>query len=66
MAERAYATPLAAEIADDVLARFLRYVQIDTQSDPDSETYPSTMKQRDLGEVLANELREAGARRTWS
>ena len=60
MAERAYATPLAAEIADDVLARFLRYVQIDTQSDPDSETYPSTMKQRDLGEVLANELREAG------
>jgi tripeptide aminopeptidase len=60
LAETGYATPLAAEIANDVLDRFLRYVQIDTQSDPDSETYPSTMKQRNLGEVLANELREAG------
>ena len=55
-----YATPLAAELADDVLERFLRYVRIDTQSDSDSETYPSTAKQRDLGAVLAEELREAG------
>ena len=53
-------TPVAAEVVDDVLERFLRYVQIDTQSDADSETYPSTAKQRDLAEVLAAELRELG------
>jgi tripeptide aminopeptidase len=29
--------------------RFMRYVQIDTQSDPQSNTYPSTEKQKDLG-----------------
>jgi tripeptide aminopeptidase len=55
-----YPTPLAAELADDVLDRFLRYVRIDTQSDDDSKTYPSTAKQRDLGELLARELRELG------
>ena len=55
-----YPTPLAAELADDVLDRFLRYVRIDTQSDDDSTTYPSTPKQRDLGELLARELRELG------
>src|SRR5439155_6951306 len=38
----------------------LRYVQIDTQSDDDSETYPSTAKQLDLGKMLADELREIG------
>ena len=51
---------LAAELQDDVLDRFLRYVRIDTTSDSDSESYPSTAKQRDLGEVLARELRELG------
>jgi tripeptide aminopeptidase len=51
---------LAAALQDDVLERFLRYVRIDTTSDSDSETYPSTAKQRDLGEVLAGELRELG------
>src|SRR3954452_23490965 len=51
---------LAAELQDDVLERFLRYVRIDTTSDQDSETYPSTAKQRDLGEVLERELRELG------
>jgi len=51
---------IAAELQDDVLERFLRYVRIDTTSDSDSETYPSTAKQRDLGEVLARELRELG------
>ena len=51
---------LAAELQDDVLERFLRYVRIDTTSDSDSETYPSTAKQRDLGELLARELRELG------
>jgi tripeptide aminopeptidase len=37
--------------------RFLRYVTIDTQSDPYSNTTPSTMKQKDLGKILADELR---------
>jgi len=55
-----YPTPLAAELAEDVLDRFLRYVRIDTQSDEQSTTYPSTAKQRDLGEVLARELHELG------
>ncbi|TML30537.1 MAG: peptidase T [Actinobacteria bacterium] len=44
----------------DVLERFLRYVRIDTTSDQDSTTYPSTAKQRDLGELLERELRDLG------
>jgi tripeptide aminopeptidase len=55
-----YSSQLAAELAEDVLERFLRYVRIDTQSDDESKTVPSTAKQRDLGEVLARELRDAG------
>lgn len=40
--------------------RFMRYVQIDTQSDPQSETYPSTAKQKDLSAILVTELKEMG------
>ena len=40
--------------------RFLRYVQIDTQSDPQSNTYPTTEKQKDLGRLLADELKQIG------
>ncbi|GEO08616.1 peptidase T [Segetibacter aerophilus] len=36
--------------------RFLRYVQIDTKSDPQSSTSPSTEKQRNLSKVLVEEL----------
>jgi tripeptide aminopeptidase len=43
-----------------VTERFLRYVVIDTQSDPSSPTCPSTPKQKDLGRVLAAELKEIG------
>lgn len=43
-----------------VAERFIRYVQIDTQSDPDSETTPSTEKQKDLSRLLAQELHELG------
>jgi tripeptide aminopeptidase len=43
-----------------VTERFLRYVVIDTQSDPSSPTCPSTEKQKDLGRLLAAELREIG------
>src|SRR6201989_206042 len=43
-----------------VTERFLRYVVIDTQSDPASPTCPSTEKQKDLGRVLATELKMMG------
>jgi tripeptide aminopeptidase len=43
-----------------VTERFLRYVVIDTQSDPASPTCPSTAKQKDLGALLAKELRDLG------
>jgi len=44
----------------DLLERFQRYVQIDTQSDPHSPTVPSTEKQKDLGRVLVEELLAMG------
>ncbi len=40
--------------------RLMRYVQIDTQSDPDSTTHPSTEKQKNLSALLANELQAMG------
>jgi tripeptide aminopeptidase len=40
--------------------RFLRYVQIDTQSDPLSDKHPTTEKQKDLGRLLAQELKAMG------
>ncbi len=43
-----------------VTERFLRYVRIDTQSDASSPTCPSTEKQKDLGRLLAQELRDLG------
>jgi tripeptide aminopeptidase len=43
-----------------VTERFLRYVIIDTQSDPSSPTCPSTEKQKDLGRLLASELKAMG------
>jgi len=42
------------------LERFLRYARIDTQSKDDAETYPSTAKQLDLLNLLAQELRGLG------
>lgn len=47
-------------IKQDLLDRFLRYVQIDTESDPTSESYPSTAKQLNLLDLLAEELRALG------
>jgi len=40
--------------------RFIRYVKIDTTSDPHSETFPSTEKQKDLGRLLVAELKALG------
>jgi tripeptide aminopeptidase len=50
----------ASAFTHTVTERFLRYVVIDTQSDPASPTCPSTEKQKDLGRVLAAELRAMG------
>jgi tripeptide aminopeptidase len=51
-------TPLAFDYT--VTERFLRYVVIDTQSNPDSPSCPSTEKQKDLGRLLVSELRDIG------
>lgn len=45
-----------------ILDRFLRYVQIDTQSDPESTSVPSTEKQKNLGRMLVEELKRMGIR----
>jgi len=52
------ASPIA--FTHDVTERFLRYVVIDTQSDPASPTCPSTEKQKNLGRLLASELLAMG------
>lgn len=43
-----------------VKERFLKYVTIDTQSDPNSTSSPTTEKQKDLGRVLVQELLDMG------
>ncbi|UEG53500.1 peptidase T [Mucilaginibacter daejeonensis] len=48
------------ELNFTVTERFLRYVTIDTQSDPGSPTCPSTEKQKDLGRILIQELLDMG------
>lgn len=40
--------------------RFMRYVQIDTQSDPESTSSPTTEKQKNLSRILAEELKQMG------
>lgn len=40
--------------------RLMRYVQVDTQSDPFSEAQPSTEKQKDLSRILVDELKALG------
>ncbi|HMU46202.1 MAG TPA: peptidase T [Chitinophagaceae bacterium] len=40
--------------------RFLKYVQVDTQSNPQSGSYPSTEKQKDLSKILVEELKQMG------
>ncbi len=48
------------DIKHTVTERFLKYVKIDTQSDPTSPTCPSTEKQKDLARILVKELHELG------
>ncbi len=59
-AESAYTSPLARELAPDLLERFCRYVRIDTQSHRDGAGSPSTPGQLDLARLLVSELDQAG------
>ena len=54
--------PQPIKFTHTVADRFLRYVVIDTQSDPASPTCPSTEKQKNLGRLLASELKAMGLR----
>jgi len=45
---------------DQLIERFLRYVKVDTQSDHESDTFPSTDKQKNLSRILVKELKEMG------
>lgn len=47
-------------IQEELAQRFMEYVKIDTQSDPYSNTFPSTEKQKDLSSKLLKELLEIG------
>ena len=44
----------------ELTERFIRYVQIDTQSDPNSNAHPTTEKQKDLSRLLQQELSSMG------
>jgi tripeptide aminopeptidase len=48
------------DLKSSLVERFLKYVKIDTQSDPESSSSPSTEKQKNLGKVLVDELRSYG------
>ena len=49
---------------ENILDRFLRYVAVDTQSDPESESQPSSARQLDLLKMLCAELQEMGVEAT--
>jgi tripeptide aminopeptidase len=53
-------TELAPLLADDAAERLLRYVRIDTRSDEESDTYPSTEGQLELLRLLREELEQVG------
>jgi tripeptide aminopeptidase len=55
------ASRLVAPPSESVVDRFLRYVRIDTQSQEDQTSTPSTKKQWTLANMLADELRQLGA-----
>lgn len=45
---------------ENLLNRFLKYIKIDTESNPESETTPSSHKQFDLANILVEELKQLG------
>lgn len=54
------ATEPVADALPPVVRRFVRYVQVNTQSNPESKAVPSTECQKDLGRLLVSELEAAG------
>ena len=48
------------QYTEQIIARFKKYVSFDTQSSEESESFPSTARQKKLGEALAEELRSMG------
>ena len=50
---------------DHIIKRFVSYVTVDTQSDPSSKSTPSTKKQWDLANKLAEELKAIGIGRRF-
>jgi tripeptide aminopeptidase len=45
---------------EKLTSRFIQYVKVDTQSDPNGTAHPTTEKQKDLGKILFAELKEMG------
>ena len=43
-----------------VTERFLKYIAVDTTSDPSSDTFPSTRSQEGFAKALAEEMKETG------
>lgn len=43
-----------------VASRFVKYAKIDTEADPNSTSFPSSMKQKDLAKILVEELKAMG------
>jgi len=60
VSDRSLATSSRIAFSHSAAERLLRYVKIDTQSSPTSETYPSTEKQKDLARLLVQELHALG------
>ena len=49
---------------DALTERFMRYVRVDTQSDPESSSFPTTEKQKDLSRILLEEVKAMGLAQT--
>ncbi|MCK5583851.1 MAG: hypothetical protein KAI33_08675, partial [Elusimicrobiales bacterium] len=47
----------------ELYLKFKRYIAIDTKSDADSKTYPSTKSQKTLGAILAKEMKAIGLKK---
>jgi tripeptide aminopeptidase len=45
---------------EEIINRFINYVTIDTESDPNNPAFPSTEKQWNLAKILVKELQEIG------
>lgn len=50
----------SAELKKEMVERFIRYIKVDTKSDPTSETCPSTEIQFDLAKILVEDMKSIG------